>query len=103
MAARRGRRRTASSAWTEAHVRRLFWRAGFGATPAEARRWAARGRTATLKWVVDGGPGPQRRGPAPTVNGKPPGPVNEYGHDPLSALDPLGPAPRPLGHKMEPV
>ena len=30
--------------WTEAHVRRLFWRAGFGATPREARHWARRGK-----------------------------------------------------------
>jgi hypothetical protein len=39
-------------AWSEDHVRRLFWRAGFGATPAEARRWAARGRAATLQHVL---------------------------------------------------
>jgi uncharacterized protein (DUF1800 family) len=100
MAARRRRRRTASSGWTEAHVRRLFWRAGFGATPAEARRWAARGRAATLKWVVDGGRGPQLRGSAPTVSGKRLDPANEYGHDVLWWLDRMVRSQRPLVEKM---
>jgi len=100
MAARRRRPRSASSAWTEAHVRRLFWRAGFGATPAEARRWAARGRAATLKWVVDGGRGPQLRGSAPTVNGKRLDPANEYGHDVLWWLDRMVRSQRPLVEKM---
>jgi uncharacterized protein (DUF1800 family) len=100
MAARRRRRRTPSAGWTEAHVRRLFWRAGFGATPAEARRWAARGRAATLKWVVDGGPGPQLRGSAPTVNGRRLDPVNEYGHDVLWWLDRMVRSQRPLVEKM---
>ena len=45
--------------WTEAHVRRLFWRAGFGATPVEAQRWAAAGKTATLRWIVKGD-GPEK-------------------------------------------
>ena len=27
--------------WTEAHVRRLFWRAGFGARPDEVAKWTA--------------------------------------------------------------
>ena len=42
--------------WTEAHVRRLFWRAAFGATPAEAKAFAARGKAATIKWLLNGGP-----------------------------------------------
>ena len=53
--------RAGSAGWTEAHVRRLFWRAGFGATPAEARRWAKRGKAATLDFVVNGA---ARRGEA---------------------------------------
>jgi uncharacterized protein (DUF1800 family) len=100
MAARRRARRPARSGWTEAHVRRLFWRAGFGATPAEARRWAVRGRVATLNWVVDGGPGPRLRGSAPTVKGKPLDPVNEYGHDVLWWLDRMVRSQRPLVEKM---
>jgi hypothetical protein len=49
--------------WSEQHVRRLFWRAGFGATAEEAGVWAQRGRRATLDHVVDGpveGRGPTR-------------------------------------------
>jgi uncharacterized protein (DUF1800 family) len=100
MAARRRRRPAARSGWTEAHVRRLFWRAGFGATPAESRQWAARGRAATLKWILDGGPGTQLRGPAPTVKGKALDPVNEYGHDVLWWLDRMVRSQRPLVEKM---
>src|SRR2546423_864596 len=100
MAARRRRRRTASSAWTEAHVRGLLWRGGFGATPAEARRWAAGGLAPPLRWIADGGPGPRRRGPAPTGTGKPLDPVNEYGHDVLWWLDRMVRSQRPLVEKM---
>ena len=47
--ARRRRRRRRGRAgrgdgWTEAHVRRLFWRAGFGATPREARAGRGAGK-----------------------------------------------------------
>ena len=100
MAARRRRRRVARPVWTEAHVRRLFWRAGFGATPAEATRWAARGQAATLRWVLDGGRGPQLQGGAPTVEGKPLDPVNEWGHDVLWWLDRMVRTQRPLVEKM---
>ncbi|MBB4663182.1 DUF1800 domain-containing protein [Conexibacter arvalis] len=105
---RRAARRKAASrpsrnrgGWTEAHVHRLFWRAGFGATAAEARRWARRGRAATLDWIVDGPPGGTRlTGPAPRVDGRPLDPVNEWGHDVLWWLDRMVRGNRPLVEKM---
>jgi uncharacterized protein (DUF1800 family) len=86
--------------WTQAHVRRLFWRAGFGATPAEARRFARAGRAATLKWVLDGPRHPRLRGRVPTVDGSPLDPVNEYGHDVLWWLDWMVRSQRPLVEKL---
>jgi uncharacterized protein (DUF1800 family) len=55
--------------WSDAHVRRLFWRAGFGATPAEAARWAQAGQDATIKNLLHGpagldGAAPKRFDPA---------------------------------------
>jgi uncharacterized protein (DUF1800 family) len=86
--------------WSEQHVRRLFWRAGFGATPEEARRWAAAGQDATVKWLVNRAGGPQLVGPAPSVDGKPLDPVNEWGHDVLWWLDRMVRTQRPLEEKM---
>ncbi|MFL5843326.1 MAG: DUF1800 family protein [Solirubrobacteraceae bacterium] len=86
--------------WTEAHVRRLFWRAGFGATPDEAARWAAAGRAATLTWILDGTPQTPWTGPAPTAEGQPLDPVNVWGHDALWWLDRMVRSPRPLVEKM---
>lgn len=86
--------------WTDAHVRRLFWRAGFGARPDEARLWAERGREATVAWLVSGGSGANLRGPAPTVEGRPLDPVNEWGHDVLWWLDRMVRSERPLEEKM---
>ena len=37
-------------------MQRLFWRAGFGATPREARYWARRGKARTIRWLLNGGP-----------------------------------------------
>ena len=90
-----------SSGWSEAHVRRLFWRAGFGATAAEARTWARRGRRATLDWIVDGPPGGTKlHGPAPRVDRRPLDPVNEWGHDQLWWIDRMVRSNRPLVEKM---
>src|SRR3954451_8163498 len=86
--------------WSEKHVRRLFWRAGFGATPEEARRWAAAGQNATVKWLVNGSGSSALVGPAPTVNGAPIDPINEWGHDQLWWLDRMIRTPRPLVEKM---
>jgi uncharacterized protein (DUF1800 family) len=86
--------------WSEAHVRRVFWRAGFGATPEEARRWAAAGQAATLAWLLNGD-GPARLvGPAPSADGKPIDPVNEWAHDTLWWLDRMVRSTRPLEEKM---
>ncbi len=86
--------------WNEAHVRRLFWRAGFGATPREARHWARRGKSAAIRWLLHGGVAPVPRIGAPTVDGQPLDPVNEYGHDALWWLDRMVRSPRPLQEKM---
>ena len=86
--------------WTDAHVRRLFWRAGFGARPDEARHWAGRGKEATIAWLVSGGSGANLHGPAPTVDGQPLDPVNEWGHDVLWWLDRMVRSERPLEEKM---
>jgi len=101
----RTRRRSAAPAgapgWSEAHVRRLFWRAGFGATPAEARRWARAGKAATLRFVVDGPPGGARlRGPAPRVGGHQLDPLNVWGHDVLWWLDRMVRTTYPLQEKL---
>ena len=87
-------------AWTEDHVRRLFWRAGFGARPDEAAAWAKRGRDATLRWILDGRPGQAMHGPAPSIEGKPLDPYNEWGHNTLWWLDRMVRSPRPLVEKM---
>jgi len=89
-----------SARWTEAHVRRLFWRAGFGASPKEAKRFAKRGKAATLGWLLNGGGGPSMVGPAPTVDGHAIDPTNEWGHDVLWWLDRMVRSQRPLVEKM---
>ncbi|MBS1869563.1 MAG: DUF1800 domain-containing protein [Actinobacteria bacterium] len=95
------RRPSGGRGWTEAHVRRLFWRAGFGATPAEARRWARRGKAATLDHVVNGPPGGARvRGPAPRVEQRPLDPLNEWGDDVLWWLDRMIRSTHPLQEKL---
>jgi uncharacterized protein (DUF1800 family) len=90
-----------TAGWSEAHVRRLFWRAGFGATPAEARRWAKRGKAATLDYVVNGPPGgAQLRGPEPRVDGRALDPLNEWGDDVLWWIDRMVRTTYPLQEKL---
>ena len=86
--------------WTEAHVRRLFWRAGFGATPEEAARFAQAGKDATLKFLMRGDGGADLVGPAPSADGQPLDPINEWGHDVLWWLDRMVRTRRPLVEKM---
>jgi uncharacterized protein (DUF1800 family) len=87
--------------WTEAHVRRLFWRAGFGATTKEARYWARRSRRDAIEWLINGGDGPPRpRFPRPQIDGRQLDPVNVYGHDVLWWLDKMVRTPRPLTEKL---
>lgn len=100
MSRKHKRRHGRQAGWNEAHVRRLFWRAGFGATPREARHWARRGKSAAIRWLLHGGVAPVPRIAGPTVEGRPLDPVNEYGHDALWWLDRMVRSPRPLQEKM---
>ena len=84
--------------WSEAHVRRLFWRAGFGATPAEAGRWAQASQDATIKYLLDGARG--LAGPAPLLGGRPLDPLNEWSHRALWWLDRMVRTRRPLDEKL---
>ena len=86
--------------WTEAHVRRVFWRAGFGATPREARHWARRGKGATIHWLLSGGHSPAPRIKAPRVEGHRLHPQDEWGHDVLWWLDRMIRSRRPLQEKL---
>jgi uncharacterized protein (DUF1800 family) len=86
--------------WTEAHVRRLYWRAGFGASTKEARYWAKRGKGETIDWLLHGGSGPRLALAPARVGGRPLDPINEYGHEVLWWLDRMLRTPRPLVEKM---
>src|SRR4051794_7527054 len=81
--------------WSEAHVRRLFWRAGFGATPAEATRWAQAGQDATIKYLFNG---PRRLAATPAP--MPIDPLNEWSHRALWWLDRMVRSQRPLEEKL---
>jgi uncharacterized protein (DUF1800 family) len=86
------------TAWTEDHVRRLFWRAGFGARPDEAARWAEAGQAATIKHLLTA---PATLvGPEPTMDGRPLDPGNEWNHDVLWWLDRMVRSQRPLEEKL---
>ena len=82
-------------------MRRLFWRAGFGATPREARHWARRGKAAAIRWLLHGGPAPVPRIAAPQLeNGEQLDPVNVWSHDAIWWLDRMVRSPRPLQEKL---
>jgi hypothetical protein len=80
--------------WSEAHVRRLFWRAGFGATPAEAARWAQAGQDATITYLLHGPAGLD--GAAPMRFD----PDNVWSHRTLWWLDRMVRTRRPLEEKL---
>jgi uncharacterized protein (DUF1800 family) len=91
----------ARETWTEAHVRRLFWRAGFGATPHEAAKWAKAGKQAAIDWLVRGTPGARElKGPRPSADGRVLDPNNVWGHDALWWLDRMVRTQRPLVEKL---
>jgi uncharacterized protein (DUF1800 family) len=97
---RKHHRRHGRRHWTEAHVRRLFWRAGFGATPREARHWARRGKARTIRWLLHGGPAPAPHIAPARVDGHRLDPENEWGHDVLWWLDRMIRSRRPLQEKL---
>jgi uncharacterized protein (DUF1800 family) len=83
--------------WSQAHARRVLWRAGFGGTPHEILRATHAGRVAThARLLSPTGRKAPLRGPAPM----PLDPVNEYGHDVLWWLDRMVRTTRPLEEKM---
>src|SRR3954469_21286061 len=84
--------------WSDAHVRRLFWRAGFGATPAEAARWASAGQDATIKYLLNGPRG--LAGAAPRIDGRALDPLNVWSHQALWWLDRMVRTQRPLEEKL---
>src|SRR3954471_922984 len=86
--------------WTEAHVRRVMWRAGFGARPDEIAKWTQAGKAATLNWLLNGGGGPELVGPAPRTQDGALAPVHEWGHDGLWWLDRMVRSQRPLVEKL---
>jgi uncharacterized protein (DUF1800 family) len=79
-------------------VRRVLWRAGFGATAHEARKWSHRGRAATLAWLLS--PNGRKAPLAPAPKPMRLDPANEYGHDMLWWLDRMVRTTRPLEEKM---
>ena len=89
--------------WSRAHARRLLWRAGFGATPAELdHHGPAGGRRRSTGSCAAGAAAGRRAlvGPAPRVDGRPLDPVNEWGHDVLWWLDRMVRSQRPLVEKL---
>jgi uncharacterized protein (DUF1800 family) len=79
-------------------VRRVLWRAGFGATPHEAAKWAHRGRAATLRRLLT--PNGHRAPLVPAPRPMHLDPVNVYGHDVLWWMDRMVRTTRPLEEKM---
>ena len=79
-------------------MRRVMWRAGFGATEHEAAKWSHRGRGETLRWLLspNGRKAPLLPGPKPMALD----PANEYGHDVLWWMDRMVRTTRPLEEKM---
>jgi uncharacterized protein (DUF1800 family) len=81
-------------------VRRLHWRAGFGATPSEAERYAKAGKSATISALLEPD-GPVRLvGPGATVDGVKLDPFNEFDHDVLWWLDRMVRSNHPLQERM---
>jgi hypothetical protein len=78
----------------------VFWRAGFGATPREARHWARRGKGATIHWLLNGGPSPAPRIKGARIDGHHLDPENEWGHDVLWWLDRMIRSRHPLEEKL---
>jgi hypothetical protein len=95
------RRKKRKPQWTEAHVRRLFWRAGFGATSEEVAHWVSRGRRASLDWIVAGDGGKaELKGKGPSADGKALDRENVFGHDVLWWMDRMVRSTRPLEEKL---
>lgn len=87
-------------AWSEAHARRLAWRAGYGARPHELAELAHMGRAKALNRFLNGEGGSHLGGPAPQVDGAPLDPDNEFDHDVLWWLDRMVRTTHPLEERM---
>jgi uncharacterized protein (DUF1800 family) len=80
--------RKATPALTRLRIERLYWRAGFGATPRELKRLVPLGLAAAVDELL----APPRgtileAGPTPSFEGKSLDPENEWSHDVLWWLD----------------
>ena len=66
-------------------VDRLFWRAGFGATPAQRAAWTGRGHLELVDWLLDTAPSLAATATPPLTGGSTPNqPI-----DPLASEDEL--------------
>ncbi len=81
-------------------IERLYWRAGFGAMPAELTYLTRLGLPNVIKGLLAPKGAQLRNAPGPTVDGVPIDPKNEYGHDVLWWLDRAVRGRHPLVERM---
>lgn len=86
--------------WTDAHVRRLLWRSGFGPLPGQVDDLRRAGKSAAVGIALRGDGETRLKGPAPTVGGQPLDPGNEFEHDVLWWLDRMVRTTHPLEERM---
>ncbi|HRC08559.1 MAG TPA: DUF1800 domain-containing protein [Miltoncostaeales bacterium] len=72
---------------TRPRIERLYWRAGFGALPAELNTYSRLGVSAAVQNMLRPSGAQLRPTRAATVGGRPIDPFNEWGHDVLWWLD----------------
>jgi uncharacterized protein (DUF1800 family) len=92
---------TFNGRFTEAHARRLLWRAGFGPKPGEARALARLGLDGAVASLTRPRGPAQLIGPAPhNAHGQPLDPINVWGDDHCWWLDRMVRSDQPLIERM---